>query len=81
MIHLLYRIDIGFDQERGYAAAILDLQDKKTKGLKASSIRQLCRQIHEAVCQDEQRKRRFPLESEAQSVSTLITPGNGDPFV
>lgn len=79
-IRILYRIDIGFDQERGYAAAILDPNDKKSKGVKASNIRQLCRRIHEAICEDEQKKRRFPLESEARSVSSIITPGNDPMF-
>lgn len=79
-IRILYRIDIGFDPERGYAAAILDINDKKSKGVKANSMRQLCRHIHEAVCEDESKKRRFPLESEAQSVSSIITPGNDPMF-
>lgn len=71
-IALLYRIDIGFDPEHGYAAAILDLQDAKSKGVKASNIRQLCRRIHEAVCEDDQKKRRFPLERETGGL--IITP-------
>lgn len=75
----MYRIDIGFDQARGYAAAIYDPLDRKAKGIKASNIRQLCRRIHEAICEDEQKKRRFPLESEAQSVQTIIAPGQ-DPL-
>lgn len=79
IMRVMYRIDIAFDPNRGYAAAILDPLDKKVKGVKASNIRQLCRRIHEAVCKDEQKKRRFPLESEASSVSSIITPGN-DPF-
>lgn len=76
----MYRIDIGFDRERGYGAAIFDVLDKKTKGCKANSMRQLCRQIHESVCEDEAKKRRFPLESEARSAPSIITPETKDPL-
>lgn len=67
----MYRIDIGFNPEKGYAAAIYDVKGERHKGIKANSIRQLCRRIHEAVCDDEQKKRHFPLEHER---SRIITP-------
>ena len=70
-VELLYRIDIGFSHDRGYAASISDIQGQRVKGIKGNSIRQLCRRIHEAVCDDEQKKRHFPLESEP---SRIITP-------
>lgn len=70
-VHLLYRIDIGFDPEKGYAAVIADIKGERQKGVKGSSIRQLCRRIHEAVCDDESKKRHFPLEHER---SHIITP-------
>lgn len=83
-VKLLYRVDIGLDQERGYGAVVCAIGPEnkvvKRKGIKANSIRQLCRRIHEAVCEDDQMRRRFPLETEAQSVPSIITPGNGDPL-
>lgn len=76
-VRVMYRIDIGFDPDRGYAAAIFDPIDRKSKGIKASNIRQLCRRLHEAICEDEQKKRRFPLEREAGG--SIITKGQ-DPL-
>ena len=76
----MYRTDIGFDPDYGYAAVIFDVRDKKQKGIKANSIRELCRRIHEAICEDEQKKRRFPLEREASSAPTILTPEGGDPL-
>lgn len=76
-VKLMYRIDIGFDPERGYGAAIFDPIDGKQKGIKAANIRQLCRSIHEAICEDEQKKRRFPLERETGG--HIITKGQ-DPL-
>lgn len=73
MIHHLYRIDIAFDPEKGYGALIADLNGQRQKGIKGASIRQLCRRIHESICEDEQLKRRFPLEHER---SRIITPNN-----
>lgn len=70
-VHLLYRIDIGFSKERGYAAAITDVAGERQRGIKANSIRQLCRRLHEVICEDDQKKRRFPLEHER---SHIITP-------
>jgi hypothetical protein len=79
-VNFMFRIDIGFSPTRGYAASILDVIDNKTKGVKGNSIRQLMRQVHEAVAEEEQRKRRFPLEHEASSAPSIITPDNGDPL-
>ena len=76
----MYQVDIGFAPGRGYAAVIKDVMDKRVKTIRANSIRELCRHVHEAVCEDEQKKRRFPLEHEAQSVQQIITPESGDPF-
>ena len=67
----LYDVSIGFNPDYGYAAVVFDVQDKKQKGIKGNSIRQLCRNLHEAICADEQHNRRFPLEREA---TVIITP-------
>ena len=67
----LYSVEIGFNPDFGYAAAVFDVRDKRTKGIKGNSIRQLCRNLHEAICEDDQSKRNFPLEREAP---VIITP-------
>jgi hypothetical protein len=73
-VAFMFQIDIGFSSEKGYAAVVKDVIDKKSKGIKANSIRQLMRRVSDAVATEEQRKRRFPLESEAP---VILTPGNG----
>jgi len=70
-VAFMYQVDIGFSAERGYAAVIKDVIGRKTKGVKGNSIRQLMRRVSEAIAEDEQKKRRFPLESEAP---VIITP-------
>lgn len=74
---VMFRIDVGYNPELGYAAVVLDGLDKKQKGVKGNSIRQLMRRVSDAVCEEEQRKRRFPLEQDAP---VLITPESGDPL-
>ena len=69
---VLFRVDFGFDPERGYAAAVIDAQAGKTKGIRGNSMRQLCRNVHEAICEAESKRRRFPLEHEEPS--RIITP-------
>lgn len=71
---LMFRIDIGFDVDRGYGAALYDVHDNKTQGIKASNIRQLMRLISASICEAEQKKRRFPLEHERDEPSRIITP-------
>jgi hypothetical protein len=67
-IALMYHIDVAFDPERGYAATLTDIGLKRMKGIKGGSIRQLMRRVAGEVCQDEQKKRRFPLEHEPRLV-------------
>ena len=71
---VLFRVDFGFDPERGYAAAISDAQAQKVKGIRANSIRELCRLCHQAICEAEQKRRRFPLEMEIKEPPRIITP-------
>jgi hypothetical protein len=74
---VLFRVDYGFDPERGYAAAIFDAQANRVKGIRANSIRQLSRLCHEAICEQENNRRRFPLEMEKQDSSPRIITPNG----
>ena len=71
---LMFRIDIGFDPERGYGAALFDVLAEKQKGIKASNIRQLMRLVGQAICEAEQKSRRFPLEHERSEPKRIITP-------
>lgn len=69
---ILFRIDLGFNPEKGYAAVIYDVALDRQKGIKAGSIRQLMRIVSQEVCDCEQKSRRFPLEKEEPS--RIITP-------
>ncbi len=71
---VLFRVDYGFDPERGYAAAIMDAQAQKSKGVRANSMRQLSRLVSQAICDAESKRRRFPLEYEAAEPPRIITP-------
>jgi hypothetical protein len=64
----MYHVDVAFDPERGYAATLTDIALRRMKGIKGHSIRQLMRRVAEAVCDDEQHKRRFPLEHEPKII-------------
>jgi hypothetical protein len=70
---VMFRIDIGFDPERGYAAGLYDNLSQKQKGIRAGNIRELMRKVGQEICSEEQRKRRFPLEHEREP-SRIITP-------
>jgi hypothetical protein len=71
---VLFRVDFGFDPERGYAASIFDAQADRYKGVRSNSMRELCRLVHQAVCEAEQNRRRFPLEMEREE-KRIITNG------
>lgn len=74
----MFRVDIGFNADKGYGATVLDVTENKIKGIKGSSIRQLLRNISAVVAEEEQKKRRFPMESGGPKL--IITPeeaGNG----
>lgn len=70
----MFRIDIGFDPDRGYAAVLLDIPGQKSKGVRGNSIRQLMRLVGQEICTTEQQKRRFPLEHERNEPPRIITP-------
>ena len=73
-MNFMFRTDIGYDPGRGYAAVVLYVYLKREKHIKAKSIRELCREISKAICDEENRKRRFPLEQDAP---IIITPNGG----
>jgi hypothetical protein len=72
----MFRIDIGFDPERGYAAVLSDVRGERVKGVKGNSIRNLMRNVSSQICTAEQQMRRFPLEHER---SKIITPDGFSP--
>lgn len=72
MVTVMYRIDIGYDPNRCYAAVITEGKKGMQKGIKGNSIRQLMRRVNEQICLDEQKNRRFPLEQEEPK--RLISP-------
>src|SRR5262245_17826041 len=80
MIHHLFRVDIGFDPERGYGAVLIDPKHGRQKGIKGNSIRQLLRRVSEEIANEEQKMRRFPLEHEREATKSIITPNDGDPL-
>jgi hypothetical protein len=69
----MYRVDIGYDPNRCYAAVITEGKRGMQKGIKGNSIRQLMRRVSEQVAADEQKSRRFPLEQEEPK--RIITEG------
>jgi hypothetical protein len=79
-VQLLYRIDIGFDPHRGYAATLLDLPNARQKGIRGNSPEQLMSRLRNVVLEEMHKRKNYPLESESQSSSPIITPGGGDPL-
>jgi hypothetical protein len=70
-VALLFRIDIGFDENRGYAAVLFDVQGERQKGIRGNSMEQLASRIRHVLIDETAKRRHFPLESEP---SKLITP-------
>lgn len=68
---LMYRMDIGFDEGRGYAAIVMDAREEKMKGIRGASIEQLMSRIRRVIIDEEGKRRHFPLESEK---SRIIMP-------
>jgi hypothetical protein len=60
----LFRIDIGYQPGRGYAAVVFDVQLGRQKTIRGNSVRQLMRHVHSAVADEIDRKKNFPLENE-----------------
>lgn len=72
----MFRIDIGFDPERGYGAAVLDVVNERQKGIRANSIQQLTSRLRNVLNEEVERRRQFPLEHEKtpEEPSRIITP-------
>jgi len=73
----LYRIDIGFDENRGYGAVILDVQASIAnqgpvqKGIRGNSMEQIASRLRNVLIEEVHKRKHFPLESEP---SRIITP-------
>jgi hypothetical protein len=70
-VTLLFRIDVGFDPERGYAATVLDIQGERQKGIRAASVEQLVSRLRNVILEEMHKRKNFPLEAER---SRIITP-------
>lgn len=75
-VDLMYRIDIGFNKDRGYAALIQD-RIGRVKGLKGASVEQLMSRLRHIIIDEEGRRKNFPVESEPAGQSRIITPNGG----
>jgi hypothetical protein len=71
---LLFRIDIGFDPERGYAASLMDIQHKRMKGIRGNSMQQLTSRLRNVLNEEAAKMKAFPLEHEREEPSRIITP-------
>ena len=73
---LLFRIDIGFDPERGYGCAVLDIINSRQKGIRANSIQQLTSRLRNVLNEEVEKRKQFPMEHEKapQEPSRIITP-------
>lgn len=75
---LIFRIDVGFDPDRGYGAAVLDVINQRTKGIRASSIQQLTSRLRNVLNEEVEKRKQFPLEHERtpDEPSRIISPGD-----
>lgn len=73
---LLFRVDVGFDPERGYAAAVLDILNQRMKGIKGNSIQQITSRLRNVLNEEMAKRKDFPLEHEHTPAepSRIITP-------
>jgi len=59
----LFRIDIGYEQGRGYIAMCQDIRSNETNCGKALSIRELMRHVSQVISNQEQKSRHFPMDN------------------
>jgi hypothetical protein len=71
---LMYRVDIGFDPERGYAAVIADVQLERMKSLRGASVEQLMSRLRHIIIDAEGERKHFPKEH--GEPSRIITNGS-----
>lgn len=67
----MFRVDIGFDEERGYGAVLYDVQNERQKGIRANSMQQLTSRLRNVLNEEAAKRKQFPAEQER---STIITP-------
>lgn len=80
-VQLVFRIDVGFDRDRGYAATMLDVPNNRIKGIKGNSPEQLISRVRNVFLDEMRKKRDFPLESERETPQrNIITPEDNDPL-
>lgn len=76
MVHLIFRIDVGFDPQRGYGCAVLEIMPDKstrTKGIRANTPEQLASRLRKVLIEELNKRKDFPLEQEPK----LIISPNG----
>ena len=83
-VHLIYRIDIGFSENRGYAALLVEVNPDgrhRQKGIRGNSPEQLMSRLRKQLIEEMEKRKRFPLESEgSKNGSPIITPDSDDPL-
>jgi hypothetical protein len=67
-VAFLFRVDIGFEKDRGYAAAVFDPQNQRQKGIRGNSMEQLLSRIRKVILDESRKARSFPLESERSNI-------------
>jgi len=70
---LMYRIDVGFDPDRGYAAVLADVPNQRMKGIRGASIEQLMSRLRRVIIDEEGKRKHFPAEK--SEPSRIITNG------
>lgn len=83
-VALMFRIDIGFAEDRGYAAVLIDAQNSSKdkilqKGVRGNSMEQLASRLRHVLIEEAHKRKNFPLESEPAARSPIIMPGE-DPL-
>jgi hypothetical protein len=71
---LLFRIDIGFDRDKGYAAVVADVRNERMKGIKGNSMQQITSRLRNVLNEEAAKQKQFPLEHEHGEPSRIITP-------
>jgi len=78
VVNLLYKIDIGFDEGRGYACVMQDVQDSIhkggniIKGIRGNSMEQIASRIRRVLIEEAGKRKHFPLESEPSLDSNTL---------
>jgi hypothetical protein len=79
-VRLLFRVDVGHDPDRGYAASVIDVPNNRMKGIRGNSIEQLVSRLRNVILEEARKKKDFPLEHEAGVQRSIIVPEDKDPL-